>query len=266
MAIKRLSDSQLAHFDTEYVTPALWRMLTKHIDAAYPRGDFCFLDVGGGTGRFTDRILANYPQANGTILDNSPFLLGRNKPHPRKELVEDCAAHIDRLPRHYDLVFFNWVRHHLVGEDYRESVSHAERALRAAAKLLTPRGHISVFENIYEGLIVGNAPGRIIFQLTSAKSIAPLIHRLGANTARIGVCFQSRVGWERILRNAGVTSLEYEADGPRRVPWPWMAFLHVGELRHGIYWGATAANARLQMRAVRGRPSELHQRISHPDD
>src|SRR5688572_4828486 len=243
MPIKRLSDAQLAHFDTEYVTPQLWKKLTRRIDADFPRGDFRFLDVGGGSGRFTDRLLAAYPQARGTILDNSSLLLGRNTPHARKHLIEDSAEHMHRFDRRYDLVFFNWVLHHLVGDDYRDSLAHIDHALRAATGLLTPRGRISVFENIYDGLIVGNAPSHIIFRLTSAKAIAPLIRRLGANTARVGVCFQSKAGWERILGNAGIDSLEYEADSRKHIPWTWRAFLHVGELRCGLFWGTSMLNA-----------------------
>ena len=243
MPIKRLSDAQLAHFDTEYVTPLLWKILTRRIDAAYPHGDIRFLDVGGGSGRFTDRLLAAYPKAHGTILDNSPLLLGKNTSHSRKHIIEDSAEHMHRLDRRYDLVFFNWVLHHLVGDDYRQSLAHIEHALRAATGLLTPRGRISVFENVYDGLIVGNAPGRIIFGLTSAKAISPLIHRLGANTARVGVCFQSKAGWERILGNAGIDSLEYEADSRKHIPWTWRAFLHVGELRCGLFWGTSMLNA-----------------------
>ncbi|MDR7135365.1 SAM-dependent methyltransferase [Lysobacter niastensis] len=243
MPIKRLSDAQLAHFDTEYVTPLLWRGLTRRIDAAFPHGDIRFLDVGGGSGRFTDRLLAAYPQAHGTILDNSPLLLGKNTPHARKRLIEDSAEHLIRIDRRYDLVFFNWVLHHLVGDDYRQSLAHIDHALRAATGLLTSRGRISVFENIYDGLIVGNAPSRIIFGLTSAKAIAPLIHRLGANTARVGVCFQSRAGWQRILSSAGIDSLEYESDSQKHIPWTWRAFLHVGELRCGMFWGTSMLNA-----------------------
>mgnify|MGYP003577205849 CR=1 FL=1 len=243
MPIKRLSDAQLAHFDTEYVTPLLWKNLTKRIDADFPSGDFRFLDVGGGSGRFTDRLLAAYPQARGTILDNSSLLLGRNKPHARKHLIEDSAEHMHRFDRRYDLVFFNWVLHHLVGDGYRDSLAHIDHALRAATGLLTPRGRISVFENIYDGLIVGNAPSHIIFGLTSARAIAPLIHRLGANTARVGVCFQSKAGWQRILSNAGIDSLDYEADSRKHVPWTWRAFLHVGELRCGMFWGTSMLNA-----------------------
>ena len=52
MAVKRLSDTQLEAFDTEHVSPALWDMLLRRIDAQFPHGRLRFLDVGGGSGRF----------------------------------------------------------------------------------------------------------------------------------------------------------------------------------------------------------------------
>ncbi|WP_194931645.1 class I SAM-dependent methyltransferase [Lysobacter niastensis] len=245
MAVKRLSDAQLEAFDTEHVSPALWDMLVRRIDAQFPHGRLRFLDVGGGSGRFADRLLARYPHAHGVVLDNSRLLLARNKPHARKFLIEESAENIGLLDGGYDLVFFNWVLHHLVGFDYRESVENVVRTVHDAAYLLSDRGHISIFENVYDGLLVANAPSHIIFRLTSANAIAPLIHRLGANTARIGVCFQSKRAWERILHEAGMATVGFDEDEHKPVPWPWKAFLHVGNLRCGLFWGTSVLNQSL---------------------
>ncbi len=243
MAMKQLSDEQLAAFDTEYVTDALWEILTRHIDRAHPDGRFSFLDIGGGNGVFADRLLAAYPSASGAVLDNSRLLLDRNKPNPRKALIEESAENLERIGGKYDLVFFNWVLHHLVGDDYGKSVRHVDRTLRKAAALLTPDGHISIFENMYNGLVVDNAPSHIIFNLTSARSIAPIIRRLGANTASLGVCFQSKSSWQRILRQAGIASVDYGEDNRWPVPLAWRAFLHVGNVRCGNFWGRPQAAA-----------------------
>lgn len=234
--MKQLSDEQLVTFDTEYVTELLWSILERKIYRAFPDGRFTFLDIGGGNGVFADRLLATYPLAQGAVLDNSRLLLDRNHPNPRKVLIEESAEHLDRLEQSYDLVFFNWVLHHLVGDDYGKSVAHVDSTLRKAIALLTPRGHISIFENMYNGIVLDNAPSHIIFNLTSAKTIAPIIHWLGANTARLGVCFQSRRGWQRILGNAGIVSVDYDEDSRWRIPWPWKAFLHVDNICCANFW------------------------------
>lgn len=242
MAMKQLSDEQLATFDTEYVTEALWAILTGQIDRTHPDGHFTFLDIGGGNGVFADRLLAAYPDAKGAVLDNSRLLLDRNKPNPRKTLIEESAENLEQLGGKYDLVFFNWVLHHLVGDGYGKSVRHVDQTLRKAAALLTPNGHISIFENMYNGLLIDNAPSHIIFNLTSAKAIAPIIRRLGANTARLGVCFQSKSRWQRILRDAGIGSVDYDEDSPWPVPLAWRTFLHVGNVRCGNFWGRPLAS------------------------
>ncbi len=244
MEMKQLSDDQLATFDTEYVTEPLWDILSRHIDKAHPDGRFNFLDIGGGNGVFADRLLDAYPDADGTVLDNSRLLLSRNLPNARKTLLEESAEHLDRLDRKYDVIFFNWVLHHLVGDGYRKSVEHAQRTLRNAAALLTRGGHISIFENMYNGWLVDNAPSHIIYGLTSARTIAPIIRRFGANTASLGVCFQSRSSWQRILGNAGVDSFQYDEDSRWPVPWPWHTFLHVGNVRCGNFWVTPAPGRR----------------------
>jgi hypothetical protein len=243
MTIKQLSDDQLATFDVEYVTEPLWALLVRQIDAAFPDGEFSFLDIGGGNGVFADRLLAAYPRARGTVLDNSRLLLDRNKADPRKTLLELSAEHLDRIGQRYDMVFFNWVLHHLVGDGYRASVAHVDDTLRKAAALLTPRGRISIFENMYDGLLVDNAPSRIIFGLTSSRAIAPVIRRLGANTASLGVCFQSKASWQRILRRVGAQAIDYGEDGRWPIPWSWRTFLHVGSIRCANFWFRPAAVA-----------------------
>lgn len=242
MTIKQLSKDQLANFDTEYVTEALWNVLKRHIDSAHPDGHFSFLDIGGGNGVFADRLLANYPDAEGTVLDNSELLLGRNQPHPRKRLIEQSAENLDRIEATYDVVFFNWVLHHLVGDSYTNSVGHAATTLGNAASILKPGGHISIFENMYDGLIVDNAPSHIIHGLTSTRAITSIIRRLGANTAGTGVCFQSRASWDRILHDAGIATIEYAEDTPWQIPLTWRVFLHVGGIRCANMWTRPAAS------------------------
>ena len=77
--MKKLSDTQIEAFDTEYVDEDRWTLIKGRIDADFPDGDFSFLDLGGGSGRFADRLLSNYPRAVGSVLDNSEVLLGRNQ-------------------------------------------------------------------------------------------------------------------------------------------------------------------------------------------
>ena len=85
--IKKLENNQLETFNKEYVNEERWPIVKQMIDQSFPEGRFSFLDIGGGNGIFTDKILAHYPEAVGTLLDNAEVLLEMNKSHPRKKLI-----------------------------------------------------------------------------------------------------------------------------------------------------------------------------------
>src|SRR5262245_57848087 len=112
--LDRLSDEQLSAFDIDFFNAKLWGSLTACIDRTFPSGDFSFLDVGGGNGTFADRMLKTYPLAKGTVFDSSGPLLSKNLSVTNKRTVLDDAAHLHRHPDRYDIVFFNFLLHHLV--------------------------------------------------------------------------------------------------------------------------------------------------------
>ncbi len=234
--MKQLADSQLETFDTEYVNDGLWKILIEKIDLDFPNGDFSFLDVGGGNGVFTDRLLDYYPKSKGTILDNAQVLLAKNQINPRKTIICESVENLSSVENKYDLIFFNWLLHHLIGNSYSETRKNMSTAINAVIPLLTPCGRISIFENMYNGLIIDGLPGRLIFALTSSKLIAGFIKKMGANTAGIGVCFLSQKQWVKTISKIGLKLLEYTDDEKWTVPVKLQVFLHVGNVRFGHFW------------------------------
>jgi len=194
MLTKQLSDEQLSQFDTEYVTDEMWKPIEREIARDFPSGGFSFLDLGGGNGIFADRILRAYPNSTGTVLDSSELLLSRNSRSPRKEVVLGDAMRIEALGQ-YDIIFCNWLLHHLVASSYRRTRQNIDAALHACANHLTPNGRFSLYDNDYSGYI-DNAPSRLIFLLTSSKVLARVVKSMGANTAGVGVCFLSDREWQ----------------------------------------------------------------------
>lgn len=69
--------------------------------------------------------------------------------------------------------------------------------------LLAPGGRVSIFENMYDGVVVDQLPSYLIYHLTSLKSISPLTRFLGANTGGTGVCFLSKTQLDGIFQRAG---------------------------------------------------------------
>lgn len=236
--MKKLSDEQVEAFDREYVDENRFRRICQAIDRDFPDGRFSFLDVGGGNGRFCDQLLARYPDAQGTVLDNSELLLARNRPHERKSLVFGSALELDSVSGKFDVLALHWLLHHLVGSSYRESRANQLASLCAARGLLTARGRVSVFENDYVGWVPDPLPTLAIYQATASRLVAPLAKALGANTAGVGVCFNSREGWQAMLRDSGLTLVDRAEpdEWRRRLHWYTRVFMGLKDVRVGHYW------------------------------
>ncbi len=234
--MKQLEDSQLEAFDTEYVDGKRWEIIKKQIDKDFPDGHFNFLDVGGGNGVFADRLLDYYPNSKGTVLDNSQLLLDKNQTNPRKTIICDSVKNLSAIENQYDLICFNWLLHHLIGYSYPETRSNMLTAIKAVLPLLSSQGRISIFENMYNGLIFDGLPSKLIFTLTSSKIIAGLIKKMGANTAGVGVCFLSQQQWIETISKTSLKLLQYTDDDKWPIPLKWQVFLHIGNIRCGHFW------------------------------
>lgn len=218
--VRMLSDAQTEAFDVDYVDPGdRWALVRDRIRSQFGESPFTFLDVGGGNGRFVDRLLEEFPAATGTVLEPSVPLLQRNAPHARKTLIKGMACGIP--DRRYDLICVHWLLHHLVGESYAATRQEQVRILRVLGEHLTERGRISVYENIYAGWLLDDLPGWLIYQATALRGLAAVTKRLGANTAGVGVCFHSLSAWRGLVAEAGLRVAEY-AEPDRWVwPFPW---------------------------------------------
>ncbi len=236
MRLKQLNNSQLQSFDTEYVNDRRWEIIKNKIDKDFPQGDFSCLDVGGGNGKFADRLLNSYPSCRVTVLDNSELLLSKNEPNERKTIICESVKNLSQLDIKYDLVCLNWLLHHLVSDSYWESRKNISQTLNDAAILLSSQGRISIFENMYDGIIFDQLPSYLIFHLTSAKAIKTLIKKMGANTASIGVCFLSKNQWYATLKNTSLEIQQYSDDEPWSIPMIRKIFLHLGYIRVGHFW------------------------------
>jgi hypothetical protein len=237
-AIKKLDESQVEAFNTVYVSGQRWVVIKRRIDDSFPEGEFTFLDLGGGNGKFTDALLAQYPLACGTVLDNSQTLLSRNEPNARKSLICDSVENLARIDRAYDLICTHWLLHHLISDSYAQSRRNQLALLSSLPKLMTARGRVSLFENNYSGWIAESFPGYVIYRLTASRALASLTRRLGANTAGVGVCFLSRSQWLRTIDEAGLQVQDYAEPDTWTWPLGWntRVFLNIKHIRVGHYW------------------------------
>ena len=213
--MSQLADEQLAAFDTEYVDSARWQPIATGLAAVRP--DLRFIDLGGGNGVFADRVMDAYPMATGVVGDNAAMLLAKHHERQGKTSVQVDALNLPaaQLGR-ADVVFLNWILHHLVVTgDYARTRRNILRTLNDVRWLLQPGGRVSVYEDMYDGAVVHNAPSHLIFAATSSRRLAGMTRRFGANTAGVGVCFQSERSWRRLFAEAGYEVESFTPDAYR---------------------------------------------------
>jgi ubiquinone/menaquinone biosynthesis C-methylase UbiE len=121
----------------------LWYVLKETVLEKLPN-NFKFLDAGGGTGRWTFKILENYPRAEGTLFDLSPDMLAqaKQKINPtNKSKIKiingnlECAKELN--DNTFDLVF-NF--HNVLG-----FVNSVKRSFKELVRIAKPGGSIVSF-------------------------------------------------------------------------------------------------------------------------
>ena len=236
--IKQLSEDQLETFNTEYVNGKFWDAVVELIDKHFTAGKFTFMDIGGGNGVFTDRILNRYPQSEAVLLDNASNLIEINTQRPRKTIIPDSVENLENYLNEYDIdiVFINWVLHHLVSDTYKKTRTNVENTLSIIKRNKHIR-YLAVFENNYNGILFDSLPSRLIFQITSMKSIKSVARKMGANTAGVGVSFLSKKMWMKlfgsVFSEANIRIVDFHC---WEVPLIRKVFLHIKNIYMSLYW------------------------------
>lgn len=226
--LRNLSDRQVAAFDSsqwEQRRVERWMRIDdiKAVLSPYMLDNPAarLLDLGGGTGRFSDLLLTAYESCSAVVADASELLLSRNQPHPRKTVLYVEASRLTETfgPRSLDVIFVHRLLHHLVGDSYAESLASIQAVLRQCAILLKRHGRLSVIENIWNGRFTDGLAGRLLYCATSSRLLAPVTGRLGANTAGTGICYLSDRALKRMLGEAGFRVHTQQTLGGFRLPW-----------------------------------------------
>lgn len=238
-----LSEEQNASFDAEYHSqPELCDKLTTLSNYLGTRKNdtLRILDIGGGNGQFLDTVLNHLPNSMGALVDISPVLIRANRPHARKSIIYGDLYKIKELleGQRFDIVFVNWVLHHLVGQSYPESVRRVVCLLQSVGAFLTENGLVVVAENLYNGWFRSNIPSKLIFAITSISNpFVVAATRRFANTAGVGVCFQSEKAWVKIFLECGFEEvIERKYGDYWRLPISRRAGLLISTIRHGHFF------------------------------
>lgn len=132
----------------------LWLLLKKELDS-FP-GEFTFLDAGGGTGRWSKRILDEFPKSKGVLIDISESMLNqakrKNSYGDRWTILRGDIQDIEREDGQFDIVINT---HNVLGfvEDSEKALSEMSRLLRRGGKLISvvPNYYHAIFFNLFLG-------------------------------------------------------------------------------------------------------------------
>ncbi|WLQ15456.1 class I SAM-dependent methyltransferase [Hahella aquimaris] len=207
--IVQLSEDRVAYFDHDSTAVHAVSPVVNIIRALLNNpASVNLLDVGGGNGTFLDTMLSSMPESKGTIVEMSRAMADKNAPRHNKEVI--CDNYLDWADRkldgdeRFDVIFFNFVLHHFVGESWTASVELQNKALEISRRLLTRGGVIVVYEIHYNGGLFNEITSKIIYGVSSSKVLAPFAKLMGANTAGFGVCFHSEPFWRELFSKQGM--------------------------------------------------------------
>jgi SAM-dependent methyltransferase len=192
----------------------IWRyrrpLFQQFLDPAAPL--IRILDVGGGSGFLADRLLAEFPNTEVTIVDISQRLLDQNQPHDRKRLVcEDFQSFLAHERSTYDVINFDVMLHHvLTPKSFLASRKMQSQVIALAVRALRPGGLISIREIAYQtlrGLPRHTSHWLLWFLSTRSlpEAMQRVMHRLGMRSQGAGVCFSAIDDLVNMLKAQGLT-------------------------------------------------------------
>ncbi len=125
----------------------LWSMIKEQLDSM--EGEFLFLDAGGGTGRWSKKILEEYPMSKGVLVDLSDEMLEqaikKNNYGERWKIIKRNLHYLEDIKQEFDVVINT---HNVLGfvENYEKVFNELTKVLKKGGLL------ISVVPNVYHGI------------------------------------------------------------------------------------------------------------------
>lgn len=124
------------------------------------------IDIGGGSGNFSNAIIKNCSKIDVTILDPSTKLLEHANPNVKK-IVGSLPNFNSDIK--YDYIHMSSVLHHLIGDSNEKSKNLALESLKTINQLLNDNGFFFLQDLFFESYIYSTISRSIIFQICQFK-------------------------------------------------------------------------------------------------
>lgn len=180
-------------------------------------GRVALVDIGGGCGFFAKAVNSSLG-LQCRVIDTDPVSVQRAQSAGVEAAVGNAFS--PGVAGNEEVVCFNLILHHLVGNDEAETTALQMRAIDAWKD---SDAMIFVNEYIYESF-VSRVSGKLIFRITSsgflstiATVVSKVVPSLRANTFRVGVRFRAASEWKELFRLHGWETVAEERGEPERV-------------------------------------------------
>lgn len=186
-----LDESAIDRFDADYIGESLLQQVVQLCVNLRPELS-SIADFGGGNGRLLDRVLDCLPNAVGVNYEISAYLRSLNKQRPNKTIVSNSFLS-QEIDSEYDLIFINWVFHHLVGANIRSTSTLMQQAANVAFQALRPNGVLVVSENLLKSVLPAGVSSGALFSITKSHLLKPIVSRMrdGKTIAGVGIYYLS---------------------------------------------------------------------------
>ena len=175
------------------------------------------LDIGGGAGYFAMALHKKLVNAEVVVLE----ITEHNTWDTFKEIkfVSGNAFEAENLFEHgsFDIIFVNYVFHHLVQPTYGKTVEGIQFLLSSIQKLLKDEGVLFISECSYHIPVLNQFTGYLIYIASTIRVpvIAWLMRKLGSKSAGVGVCFLTYEKWLSLFQQTGYIVQSTTKNTPR---------------------------------------------------
>lgn len=192
------------------------------------------VDIGGGCGFFAKRLAVAAGERT-RVIDTDNYSVEECAKKEIEAFIGDALE--PEILGDEEVVTFNLILHHLVGDTERKT---RELQKKAISSWHMNARYIFVNEYIYESY-VGNLSGALIYRITSnrilsylGRLVSRIIPAFRANTFGVGVRFRSNEEWKKLFSECNLRVVDSRIGAPEHIALPLRALL-IKEIRRDSF-------------------------------